>query len=214
LGSPGGKLVAMLATYYQISSHDSRQSPFVLRVIDSDGKCVVRPAYRDLVCQKCKKVDEKAALARGISGDVRVKSDRPFLLSMDDFYLVDERARAVLSSLLSGVIEFHPIPAAGYCVASATRWLVPEPSNPGLRFAGGRCRECGRAREVVWGPAAPRADRVEPLLCFDLEGIRGAREAWLVSADVAARLKKVSPPLTGMVVTPKEVEIQHEAGGS
>jgi hypothetical protein len=194
----------MIRVMYKITPHDTVTQAFVLRRIKD--RLVVMDEYQDLVCKKCGKVDEKAALTRGIFPEVVVKSKRPFLASLDDLYLVDQRAREVLSRILPDELDYYPIPSSQYDVASPKVWLQPEETDPGFRFVRGQCKGCGRPGEVIWGNTAPTIAQTGPCLGVNLESTQGARVVWLVSEDVADQLKEVSPPLTGMVVTPKEVE--------
>jgi hypothetical protein len=108
----------MTRTMYVVYPHDSVQTAFMLRRM-GERNLVVMEQYQDLVCQKCGKVDEKAALARGIQGSIVIQSRRPFLGSADDFYLLDERAKQVFSEVLPEQIDYYPIPSSLFCVACA-----------------------------------------------------------------------------------------------
>jgi hypothetical protein len=80
-------------------------------------------------------------------------------------------------------------------------WLEPDEKNPGVKFVCGRCKECGRPGEVIWAKnSALKIATIKPLISVNLEGVQGARGTWLVSEDVANRLKKAWLPLTGMVL--------------
>jgi hypothetical protein len=195
-------MTSILAAIY---AHDSVNDFFVLHEV-RQGKLCAKKAYEDLVCQKCKKIDEKAALRRGVEIDGVVKSRRPFLGSAEDFYVVDERCKMTLSSLLPDEVEYFPLPPSHW-VASARICLQPNPEDPGFRCGRDRCRECGRFREVVWGKSPPRIPFASRFVAVNLESIRGAREVWLVAQDIAESLRKVEPALTGLVLSPKEVEI-------
>lgn len=190
---------------YVIYPHDTVHQDFVLRRM-GEHKLVVMEEYQDLVCHKCGKVNEKAALVRGIQADVAVKSKRPLIPSADNFYLVNERGKLVFSALVPGEIEYYRIPSSDFYVASAKIWLEPHEADPGFRFVSGRCNGCGRAREVYWGKAPPSLGELKQFTCVNMEGRMGARETWIVSEDVAEQLKKTSPPLTGMVLNPKQVD--------
>jgi len=193
----------MIRTMYVVSPHDSVHQTFVLRRM-GEHKLIVMEEYQDLVCPKCGKVNEKAALARGIQAGVIVKSKRPFVASADDFYLLDERGKQVFSSVVPDQIDYYRVPSSAFYVAFAKECLEPDESDPGFRFVRGRCKQCGRPREVIWGKSPPRIARIKPLLSINLESVRGVIPTWVVSEDVANRLEKASPPLTGMVLVPKE----------
>jgi hypothetical protein len=189
---------------YVIYPHDSAHAPFVLRRLGED-KLVVMDEYQDLVCQKCGKVNEKAALVRGIQRDVVVESKRPIIPSADNFYLVNDRGKQVFSALAPSEVDFYRIPASDFYVASARTWLQPQDNQAGFRFVGGRCSDCARAREVVWDKGPLEIGEFKPFLCINLENRLGACGLWLVSEELADQLKKTSPPLTGMVLDPKRV---------
>jgi hypothetical protein len=143
-----------------------------------EGRLVVMNEYQDLTCKRCGKVDEKAALARGIQGEVLVRSKRPFLPSADDFYLLDERGKHLFAGLLPDQFDFIRIPSSPtFCVAAAREWFEPLESDPGFQFVSGRCKECGRPREVIWGKDPPTVPQVRPFMAINLESIQGARIA-------------------------------------
>lgn len=179
----------------------------------------VMDEYQDLVCKECGKVNEKAAFARGIQPEVVIKSKRPFLGSLDSFFLLDERSKDEFTRLLPGELGYFRIPSSGYYVASAKAWLEPEEGHPGFEFVRGLCKGCGRSREVIWAKARPLTIRdgkvvtvppliheSKPFIAVNLEGPMGARETWLVSEEVANELGAVRPPLTGMVISSKEID--------
>jgi hypothetical protein len=194
----------MIRTMYVVYAHDTVQTAFVLKRMGE--RLSVMEEYQDLMCQKCGKVNEQAALLRGIQPDVVLKSKRPLIPSADNFYLVNERGKQVFSALVPGEIDYHRIPSSDFYVASARTWLQPHEGDPGFRFVGGRCNACGRAREVIWDKGRVRLGEIKPFLCINLEKRLGACALWLVSQEVADELKKASPPLTGMVLDPKEVD--------
>jgi len=172
------------------------------------NKLAVMEEYESLVCKKCGKVDEKAAFAHGIQDEVVVRSKRPFLHSMDDYNLLDERAKLIFTALFPDEIDYYRIPSAAFYVASARSIMQPDETNPGFRFASPRrCPTCGRPKEVVWGQERLVIPNRMRFFAVNVEGILGTREVWHVSSDAAADLRKVSPPLTGMVLSPQEVVI-------
>lgn len=195
----------MTFTMYNISPHDTVNAPFLFWRVHANGRLVVMEEFQDLACKSCHKVNETAALSRGIPASVVVKSKRPFLLSQDEFYILDDRSMQLFSRLLPGEIDFYPIPSSPFFVASGRNWVQPDSNDPGFRFGRDRCTECGRVREVVWGRVPPTLAS-SPFISVNLEGIQGAREAWLVSKEVADELRKVSPPLTGMAIIPKQID--------
>ena len=196
----------MIRTMYVLHPHDSVNQPFILRQDDPAGRLVVMDVYQDLICPICGKLNEKTALERGIQAGIIVKSKRPILGSYDSFYLVDERGKQVFSTILPDQIDYYKIPSSTFYVASAKVWLEPEESNPGVEFERGRCKQCGRAGEVLWGKKPLKVPNFQPFFSLNLEGRLGARETWLVSKEVADQLKKVSPPLTGMDLDPTKVD--------
>jgi hypothetical protein len=196
----------MKIAMYAIYPRDSADDVFLFRH-ERGGKLVVIDEYQDLVCQRCGKVNERAALARGVRPGVRIRSKRSFFPAPDHTYLMDERGKQVFVTLLPGQIDFYPIPSSGFYVASATTRRHPKDTDPGFQFEGGRCKVCGRAREICWGKESPILEEPKQFACINLEGWTGAREIWLVSKEVAGKLKTVSPPLTGMFLDPKEARV-------
>lgn len=201
----------MIKALTAIYAHDTVNEFFVLRDV-KQGKLCALQAYEDLVCPKCKKIDEKAALERGVQANVTVKSRRAFLGSADDFYIVNESSKAALLSLFAEEIDFFPIRSSLHFVASAKTWVQPNPLDPGFRFGRDQCSKCGRYREVVWGKVPPQLPSSSRFVAVNLESIQGAREVWLVSGDAAESLRKMKPALSGLVLSPKEVEGMESPG--
>ncbi len=196
----------MLEKAFAISPHDNVHAPFILRRMKGD-RLAIMDEYESLVCKKCRKVNERAAFTQGIQRDVVVRSKRPFLISMDDFYMLDERAKQVFSALFPEEIEYYPIPSGAFWVATPKIWMEPDETNPGFRFASPRCTGCGRVGEAVWGKEPLVVAERKRLFAINLESVLGARAIWVVFSEVAATLKEITPPLTGMVLSPKQVNV-------
>jgi hypothetical protein len=197
----------MIRTMYVIyPAYDTVHMPFVLRRMGEE-KLVVMQQYQDLVCPKCGKVSEQAALARGISPEVVIKSKRPILISADSFNLVNERAKDIFSTLVPGEIDYYRIHSCGFYVASAKVWREPKEADSGFRFIGGRCPVCARPRGIIWDNKVPvRLAEFKPFLCINLETRIGAMALWLVAEQLADQLKKVSPRLSGIHLDPMQVD--------
>jgi hypothetical protein len=200
----------MVEKVFAIHPQASVHAPFILRRM-KEGKLAVMDEYGPLICKRCRKVDERAAFAQGICEEVVVRSKRPFLISMDDHYVLDERAKQVFLTLFPDEIECFAIPRSAFYVVTPKEWLLPDESNPGVRFARPRCPECKRPGEVVWSKKPLAINGRKRIRSVNLESVLGARAIWLVTSDAAAELKKVTPPLTGMVLSPKQVEIVSQA---
>jgi hypothetical protein len=190
---------------YVLYHHDYIHQPLVLSRM-GEQRLEVMAEYQDLVCKKCGKVNEQAALVRGIYATLDFKSNRQFIRSWDNFHLVDERAKEVLSTLVPDQIDYYRIPSSAFYVASAKVWSEPDESDPGFNFARARCKQCGRPGEIVWGKCPPTIAGFGQFVAMKLEGTEGARENWLFSEEIASKLKKTSPPLKGLYLSPKEVD--------
>ena len=118
---------------------------------------------------------------------------------------MSERTKDAFSRLVPGEIDFYRIPSCGYYVASAREWSEPQNGNPGFRFIGGRCKGCGRQKEVYWSKSPPTLREAMRFLCVNMESRIGARETWIVSQELADELKKATP-LSGVVFSPKEFD--------
>ncbi len=177
-------------TLFAVYPEDSANEPFVLRRMVED-KLVVMQEYHDLVCEKCGKVNERAALARGIRPEVKVQASRAMLGSFEDFYLLSEQGKQAFASIFPGEIDYFQLPASSFYVCSAKTILQPERLDPGFRFHKQQCLECGRAREVVWGRSPPRIGSKKKFTAVNLECAHGSREVWLIGDDAARELNAV-----------------------
>jgi hypothetical protein len=190
---------------HSIDPHDTVDAPLLFREIDSSGRLVVRDLYRDLSCPTCGKIDERKALNKGLPLGIRITSKRPYLHSREFIKMVDDRGRAIFTDLFGGNIQFFEIPSSGYWAVRATCPVVPSEGDLGYRFLK-KCKNCGRFRDLIFDRTVQR-----PLLrlghdfiSLSLESRLGVIDSWYVSQGYAHRLEAVSPPLTGLVVRPKE----------
>jgi hypothetical protein len=198
----------MIETYSVIHPRDSSRQPFVLRAMTSE-RIGVTGEYAHLICKRCDKINEKAALALGIRADVVVKSKRSILRSSEDFYILDDRAKGVFTTLFPDALDYFQIPSSPlFFVATARVCIQPHELNPGFRFACNPCGLCGRPGEVVWGKEPLVVPERRRLIAVNLEGRGGARGIFLVSPEAAKELKAVSPQLSGMVLSPRQIDVQ------
>jgi hypothetical protein len=197
----------MIRDAYLVTPHDSVNQVFLFRRVNSQGVLSVKDEYQDLVCKKCGKLDEKSALSRGFLGRVDVRSKRPFVLSTDDFYLLDQRAEQIFRDLLPNQIDFFPIPSTQFSVATPKIWIEPHRSDAAFEFLDPTCIICGRPREVVFAKKKPPTlGDARPVLAINLETRLGAGLLWLVPKEVEAELRKLRPRLTGIVISPIQVD--------
>lgn len=136
---------------------------FYERSTEAPRRPEVRTEYRDLVCRKCGRFDELAALDRGLSKGVKVPPIRRDAIPTNDgFVLVSTRAREVLLSVPGLTVRFFEIPSSNYFVIYPDRLFVAppnarlytpiEPPQPGDAFQvrGRPCRKCGRIRAMTF----------------------------------------------------------------
>ena len=84
---------------YIVVPQDVRQSRYLFFDVDLDG-VKTRESYLDLRCEECGKIDELAALRRGISDSVVFPKKMPdFFSSSEGIEIVSSRMRSVLDSV-------------------------------------------------------------------------------------------------------------------
>jgi hypothetical protein len=196
----------MVTTYYQIFPHDSVYDIFVLW--DATGpKLELNAEYRDLQCQKCKKIDEKAALRRGLFPKEIPRTSRPFCRTCDGLYLLNRQAFEIFETIIPDKLDAFKLPGSDFYIASAKDWFLPQHGDLGVRFSRDQCKLCGRFREMTWSKNPPTIPGIDGFIAVNIESIRGAREIWIVSEDVANTLRSKKSQLTGISFSPKPIEI-------
>ena len=144
--------------HWQIGTYDNHDSIRILKKPASKEEFRFREEYRDIACGTCGRIDELAALRRGIHHDVELpKKTTDFVRSNDHWYLISAKARDVLLQLKGVQAEFLEIPSSpSHFVVIPKKLIYPPPrtkfygSNPfpkqGDVFQMRRrpCKGCGR----------------------------------------------------------------------
>src|SRR4051812_12479707 len=121
---------------------------------DRDGPLVVRPRYRDLICESCGKLDEIAACQRGIDDDVAVRSRKDFVATFEWLNCVSPKFQQVVRGAGIVGLDFVPIPkSAGFAVIAPRRLVPTDLAKTQMRLIGQPCARCGRYRESCYKPA-------------------------------------------------------------
>ncbi len=136
---------------YAIEPDGSLRYEWLFFEDDENGRLVVREEYGDLVCPACGKIDEAAALARGIGDGFRCRTDRDLVATSEDWLCASARFREfVEASRLEG-LGFVPVPHSDYHVVQPTTLVETDETAAG--FENHRlCGTCGRYSERVAGP--------------------------------------------------------------
>jgi hypothetical protein len=159
-----------------------------------------REIYYDLVCSRCRKVNEIEAAKRGIAPDVKFKVVRDIMSSSDDQVVVSSRFRDILVSAAPGEVDFYGIPGNRDLFVAFPRVLLePEEHNDAFTITG-KCGLCGRFTEAIWGPgiALPPIDC--KVAAYRLESHVGMIARWEVDENVACALKNARPKLKGLIL--------------
>lgn len=172
---------------FMLSAKDIANPPRIL--FDQVG---MRDIYLDLRCSQCGKIDEFAALSRGISEDIVFPKKVPdFLRSGEDFTIVSDTMRRVLDGLDNVAVRYFPFPSnARFFVAFPDEMVLSEENNKAFRVEGGCCSKCRRVSESVFGSELfPfRSDFVLGALLF--ERTTNVAPMWIGCEKVVESLKQ------------------------
>lgn len=169
--------------YYIIEPVDNCTNIWVLGYDDPVLGHRLFDEYLDLICANCGKVDETAAVRRGVNSFVRVRSHRDakrdFIGTEDGFFLVSQRFKSVVSDARITGLEMINIPgdrrfllalptrvatnfaSAGLEVHPAYGITPFRTSGSRLETPDHRCTVCGRHYELCFQPAIA-AMRIPP----------------------------------------------------
>lgn len=114
---------------------------------------VLRARYADLACPGCGRLDEYAAVARGIDPSVSLPLKKDFGWNADLLLVAGPGfRRAYTDAGLTG-LRFVPL-ASGDTAVILPEVVVPtDPGRSKMRFIGPPCERCGRYRESLHLPA-------------------------------------------------------------
>src|SRR5262249_43106502 len=182
---------------------DSRLNEWLFWYEDADGYRQPKQIYSDLVCAKCGKLDEVAAINRGIDPDVTIRSKRDFIGTSDGFKVVTSRAiEAFREDKIKG-LRFIQLSDGNHSVLWPEVRVPTDLSKAGMQFVGPKCDRCGRYREACVGPLSQSLTIPDdPMVVFASEvwneNLRG-RVLWLLAQEpVANALKRRR--LTGLEI--------------
>ena len=168
---------------------------------DDDDRVWLNPAYRDLQCPKCKKIDEIKAMKRGLVECHIEETKADYFGTHDGMICVSARFKTVLSKIGVKDIDYYPIPRKGreYYVFVPTRRVWAKRSF--FKY-GRKCVECGRYKTVYGGPSSlemklPDEPNVVCIMDIPPEKEGGIMLAPMAGEDVVKALKAAK--LTGIL---------------
>ena len=168
---------------YNLVPADSPVNDWLFWYEDDAGFLRPRQSYADLVCRACGKLDEIAAIKRGIDPGVTIKSRRDIIELSDGQIAVSGRAREVFQHAGIKGLRFIQIPNGNRTVLWPDVRVRTDPNTAGFEFVDPKCYACGRYREICVGPlSCSLTVPDDPMVVFASEvwneNIRG-RVLWL-----------------------------------
>ncbi len=148
--------------FYSIHTRDlpARHEVFLLRERDPPrtGPLRFRSMYADLVCRKCHRVNEWAALNRGVSDEFALPPlKRDAITTCDDFLVVTKRLHDALARVPGLDVHTFKVPSSpDHIVLFPKRQFHPPPDarvytpveppqlGDAFQVRGRPCRKCGR----------------------------------------------------------------------
>ena len=188
---------------YRLVPMDSRFNAWLFWYEDNDDHIRPRRVYSDLVCAKCGKLDEVAAINRGLDPDIKIRSKRDYIGTTDGFELVTRRAREAFGEEGIKGLRFIQLSDGNHSVLWPELRVPTDLSTAGFQFVGPKCARCGRYREACVGPFSQSLTIPDdPMVVFASEvwnENRRGRVLWLFAQEPAANaLKRMR--LTGLEI--------------
>lgn len=182
---------------YADDSVNSR--PFLFHKTDKD-RASLASEYAPLACTRCRKFDERKALALGIFGDHRVAENVDYFKANEGIAIVSQRMRGTIDGIKDSAVEFLDMPESPtFYVAMPRKVFLPVANDPAFE-ATNLCPTCGRFRSVVWGSERPKINEPCQIGVFLLENRISVHSVWVVSSSALQQLRSVHPPLKGFRV--------------
>jgi len=141
--------------YFELSAKDALDSSWILfRQPPPEGLVEVRARYADLACPECRKMDERAAVARGLEPDVRLQARGDWVTTDEGFTCCSARARQTLDEAGVAGLRYIPLPAdARYLLVVPEEVVRVDLEAWKQCFEYGRpCPRCGRPSEMTGQP--------------------------------------------------------------
>jgi hypothetical protein len=180
-----------MGQFYELYPHDSKYDDWIFSEVTQQKDLIVRPMYEDLVCPECKKVNELAALERGLDERLMVRDIKEVFGSLDDCYIVSQKVRSSLDSIPEVVVRYLAIPRRpDYFVAVPANIVNPSFEHPALRTNGHRCSSCGRWYWAGWTNTArfPIPGNIK-FGAMNFHGGEGLNLIWFADSDIVALLR-------------------------
>ena len=192
-------------TLYNLIPRDSRVFDWLFWDDDDDGPRRPKGIYADLRCRRCGKLDEVAAISRGIDPSLTIQSGRDFIGTMDGMKVGGKRAKEAFEEEGIRGIRYIPLPGHNHWVLWPEVRVRTDLNLAGFQLEGRKCGLCGRYPEVLVGPLWPSLDVPEdPMVVFASEVWNEdpiGRVLWLFAQEpVAKALKKRR--LSGLEINP------------
>ena len=176
--------------YFWLAAKDQRRNNFVFfQEATASLPVAVRGSYADLQCPKCKKIDEIAALQRGIEDGVHFVARQDFVQCCFGQIAASLRLRTILREHDIRGVDFVDIPSnPNYAIVVPSTIAETDLGSCGMEFHR-RCTTCGRFRETCFLPpissmTTPNNDLVIFSTSVRIESTRGAVQWFLVSNTV------------------------------
>lgn len=136
---------------YTCCSDDDTQEHWLF-FEDVGGRLKVRTEYRDLACSSCGKIDEQAALRRGVSSNFAVRAKKDWIGTSDDYVCMTLRLRNIIESNGFRGLVFLEIPEApNHFVVNCVNLVRTDEVKAGFENHG-KCPTCGRFADRLIGP--------------------------------------------------------------
>lgn len=193
---------------WNFTRYDSYITISVLRNWNSKGQLVYKDEYAGLECPGCKRIDEMAALSKGIRLG-KIRSKKLIFDSTDSFTVISSSLLKVPpfnSSTLFNVYNFTD--TVDYSIIIPKILIKPALKSGFVRHLGRSCRICKRYKEILIGGhkrfRMPFPKSGPMAFAYALENNQGLNLFWYISEEILREIRSIKPKLNRLCLIPFE----------
>ena len=161
-----------MSNYYWIVPKDQRHNNWLLHRDHPETGRSLRKRYSDMVCGRCKKLNELDALERGLESDVTLRARSDLVQTSDGFLCGNNKAKDLIESLGAETVRFVSLSASDkYYVLIPDTFAPVDLEAAGMEFLR-PCDQCGRFRETCGLPVSSAITFPESGVALVCPGVR------------------------------------------
>jgi hypothetical protein len=192
---------------WKLTLYDFSITFSVFRKIDKKDFWSYKGEYAGLECPGCKRIDQVAALSKGIQfGTVKFK--KLLFESRESLTVISSSLLKVPpfnSSTLFNV--YHFTDTTDYSVIIPKIIIKPDPKDGSFSHLGRPCKICKRYKNILFGSESHRMPFLKTTamaFAYAMENQQGSNFRWYISEEIVQEIKNIRPKLYRIDLRPFE----------